>query len=80
MIVNEEGKFNKDVLAMGNNSIIKYEQLLEAYNGGQYTMVLIKNLATILKRFFCKHNITKFSTRSWVKTFKAIFFNCSTSF
>jgi hypothetical protein len=80
MIVNEEGKFNKDVLARGNNFIIEYEQLLETYNGGQYTMVLIKNLATILKRFFCKHNITKFSARSWVKAFKVTFFNCTTSF
>jgi hypothetical protein len=47
MIINEKGKFNKDVLVMGNNFIIKYEQLPEAYNGGQYTMILIKNFATI---------------------------------
>jgi hypothetical protein len=54
MIANKEGKFNKDVLAMGNNFKIKYEQLLEAYNGGQYTMVLIKNLATSFKSYFLK--------------------------
>jgi hypothetical protein len=33
MIVNEEGKFNKDVLAMGNNFIIKlsnfYRHIME---------------------------------------------------
>jgi hypothetical protein len=54
MIVNKEGKFNKDVLAMGNNFIIKYEQLMETYNERQYTMVLIKNLATIKFFFFLK--------------------------
>ncbi len=34
MTVDGEGEFDQDVFAMGNNFILKYEQLLEAYNGG----------------------------------------------
>lgn len=43
-------KFDQDVLAMGNNFKLEYEQLLKAYNGGQCTMVLIKNVVAISKR------------------------------
>jgi hypothetical protein len=34
LIVDGEGEVDQDVLAMGNNFRLKYEQLLEAYNGG----------------------------------------------
>ncbi len=34
IIVDGKGKFDQDVLAMGNNFRLKCEQLLEAYNGG----------------------------------------------
>jgi hypothetical protein len=43
-------KFDQDVLAMGNNFKIEYEQLLETYNGDQCTMVLIKNVVATFKR------------------------------
>ncbi len=42
MITNEEGEFDQDVIAMGDNFKLKYEQLLEAYNEGQCAMILIK--------------------------------------
>jgi hypothetical protein len=29
-----EGEFDQNVLALGNNFKIEYEQLLEVYNGG----------------------------------------------
>jgi hypothetical protein len=34
LIINGEGEFGQDVLVLGNNFKIEYEQLLEAYNGG----------------------------------------------
>jgi hypothetical protein len=43
-------EFDQDVRAMGNNFKLEYEQLLEAYNGGQCTMVLIKNVVATSKR------------------------------
>ncbi len=49
MITNEEGEFDQDIIAMGNNFKLKYEQLLEAYNRCQCAMVLIKNVATTSK-------------------------------
>jgi hypothetical protein len=49
MIINEKREFDQDVIAMGDNFKLKYEQLLEAYNKGQCTMVLIKNVATTSK-------------------------------
>jgi hypothetical protein len=34
LIANGKGEFDQNVLVLGNNFKIKYEQLLEAYNGG----------------------------------------------
>jgi hypothetical protein len=49
LITNGEDEFDQDVFALGNNFRTKYEQLLEAYNGGHYAMVLIKNVITTTK-------------------------------
>jgi len=49
LIIDGEGEFDQDVLTLGKNFIIKYEQLLEAYNGSHCTMVLIKNVTTTIK-------------------------------
>jgi len=46
LIVDGKIEFNQAVLAFGNNFKTKYEQLLEAYNGGHCGMVLIKNVTT----------------------------------
>jgi len=46
---NGEGVFDQNILTFGNNFRTKYEQLLEAYNGNQCVMVLIKNVTTTLK-------------------------------
>ncbi len=34
MVTNGEKEFDQDVLTMGNNFRLEYEQLLEAYNRG----------------------------------------------
>ncbi len=34
LIANGEGEFDQDAFIIGNNFIIEYEQLFEAYNGG----------------------------------------------
>jgi len=34
LITDEKGEFDQDVLVLGNNFKIEYEQLLEAYNRG----------------------------------------------
>ncbi len=47
LIVDGEGEFDREVLVLGNNFRTEYEQLLEAYNGDQCAMVLIKNVTTI---------------------------------
>jgi len=44
LIIDREGEFDQNVLALGNNFKTKYQQLLEAYNGGQCVMVLINNV------------------------------------
>ncbi len=49
LIVDGESEFNQDVITFGNNFITKYDQLLEAYNGGQCVMLLIKNVTIISK-------------------------------
>ncbi len=49
MIVNGKGEFDQDVLALGNNFKIQYEQLLKAYNGGHCGIILIKNVTTTTK-------------------------------
>jgi hypothetical protein len=49
LIVNEKGEFDQDVLAFVNNFKTEYERLLEAHNGGQCAMFLIKNLTTTKK-------------------------------
>jgi hypothetical protein len=46
---NGEGVFDQNILTFGNNFRTKYEQLLQAYNGSQCVMVLIKNVTTTLK-------------------------------
>ncbi len=48
-IADGEGEFDKDVFALDNNFKIDYDQLLEAYNEGQCTMLLIKNATTTSK-------------------------------
>lgn len=49
MIIDGEGEFDQDVLTMGNNFKLVYEELLEAYNRGQCVMVLIKNMVATSK-------------------------------
>jgi hypothetical protein len=49
LIVDGEGVFEQHVFILGNNFKIDNEQLLEAYNGGQCIMVLIKNMVTTSK-------------------------------
>jgi hypothetical protein len=50
LIVNGEGEFNQYILTLGNNFKTKYEQLFEAYSGGYFAMVLIKNVTTTTKK------------------------------
>jgi hypothetical protein len=47
LIVNGKNEFDQDVFTLGNNFKTKYEQLFQAYNGGQ--CVLIENIATTSK-------------------------------
>ncbi len=49
MITNGKGEFDQDVLVFSNHFKIKYDQSLEAYNGGQFVMLLIKNVTTTSK-------------------------------
>ncbi len=49
LIPNGENEFDQDIIVLGNNFRTKYEQLLEAYNGGHCGMVLIKNVTTTTK-------------------------------
>jgi hypothetical protein len=49
LIAVEENGFNQDVLTLANNFRTKYDQLFEAYNGGQCVMLLIKNVTTTSK-------------------------------
>jgi len=51
LIANGEGEFYKNVLALGNNFKIEYDQLLEVYNGGQCVMLLIKNVTITSKKY-----------------------------
>ncbi len=37
------------LITLDNNFKIEYEQLLKAYNGGHYAMVLIKNVTTTIE-------------------------------
>ncbi len=46
LIANGESEFDQNVFAFDNNFKVEYEQLFEAYNGGQCAMVLIKNVTT----------------------------------
>jgi hypothetical protein len=50
LIVDGEGGIDQYIFALGNNFNTKYEQLLEAYNGGHYAMVLIKNVTTTITK------------------------------
>ncbi len=49
LIAEEEGEFDQDVFILHNDFKIEYDQLLEAYNGGQCAMLLIKNVTTTSK-------------------------------
>ncbi len=49
MIVDGEGEFHQNILTLGNNFKIEYEQLLEVYNGSHCRMDLIKNVTTTTK-------------------------------
>jgi hypothetical protein len=49
LIANGGGEFDQHVLALSNNFRTEYEQFLEAYNGGHYGMVMIKNVTTTKK-------------------------------
>jgi hypothetical protein len=49
LITNGKGEFDQDVLVFSNHFKIKYDQSLEAYNGGQFVMLLIKNVTTTSK-------------------------------
>jgi hypothetical protein len=49
LITYGKDEFDQDVFALGNNFKTKYEQLLEAYNGGHCAMVVIKNVITTTK-------------------------------
>jgi hypothetical protein len=49
LIIDGEGEFDQNILTLGNNFRIKYEQLFEAYNGGHCAMVLINNVTTKIK-------------------------------
>jgi hypothetical protein len=42
----------KTFFTLNNNFRTKYEQFLEAYNGGQCAMVLIKNVTTTSKGYW----------------------------
>ncbi len=54
MIINGEGEFDQNVLMMGNNFKMKYDQLFKVYNEGQCAMV--KNVTTtILHNFHLCH-------------------------
>jgi len=44
LIVDAKGEFDQYIIAFGNNFKTKYDQLLEAYNGGQSAIVLIKSV------------------------------------
>jgi hypothetical protein len=44
-----EGEFDENIFVLNNNFRLKYEQLLQAYIGGQCGMVLIKNVTTTSK-------------------------------
>ncbi len=54
LIADGEGEFDQDIIAFSNNFKIKYEQFLEAYNGGHCAMVLIKNVTTTKKDWYLK--------------------------
>jgi hypothetical protein len=43
LIIDGEHEFDQNVLTLGNNFRIEYEQFLEVSNGDHYAMVLIKN-------------------------------------
>ncbi len=46
MIVDGEDEFNQNVLVLGNQFKIEYNQLVEAKNYGRCAMVLVKNVTT----------------------------------
>ncbi len=49
LIVDVEGEYDQNIFILGNNFKTKYEQLLEAYNGGHCAMILIKNVTITTK-------------------------------
>jgi indole-3-glycerol phosphate synthase len=49
LITNGKNEFDQDIVVLNNNFRVEYDQLLEAYNGGQCAMLLIKNVITTSK-------------------------------
>jgi hypothetical protein len=49
LTIDGKAEFDQDIFILNNNFRTKYEQFLEAYNGGQSVMVLIKNVTTTSK-------------------------------
>jgi hypothetical protein len=54
LIANGKGEFDQDIFVLGNNFKIEYEQLLEACNGGQCAMFLVKNVTTTTRDRYLK--------------------------
>ncbi len=54
LIVDGKSEFDQNVLALDNNFKTKYGQLFEAYNGGQYAMILINDATTSKEGWYLK--------------------------
>jgi hypothetical protein len=52
LTIDGKGELDQDIFILNNNFWTKYEQFLEAYNGGQSVMVLIKNVTTTSKGYW----------------------------
>jgi len=61
LIVDRKGEFDRNIIALGNNFKIEYEQLLKVYNGSQCVIVLIKNVITKRRSIFEGTIIHKFT-------------------
>jgi hypothetical protein len=48
MIADGESEFNQNILVLGNQFRIEYDQLVEAKNYGRCVMVLVKNVTTTI--------------------------------
>jgi hypothetical protein len=54
--VDGKGEFDENILALGNNFKIEYEQFFETYNEGQCVMVSIKKCDNNIKRILISEN------------------------